>query len=71
MVKWQNLRKGLGNHAKDHRKFFIDIMIEYKKIGDIWGKAWEKVKETTGKKVTSSAPLSRAKNRNWHGYDFS
>ena len=41
---------------------FIDIMIESKKIGQIWEKAWEKVKETTGKKVTSTAPLLRAKN---------
>ena len=37
-------------------------MIEYKKIGQVWGKAWGKVKETTGKKVTSRAPISWAKN---------
>ena len=29
---------------------FFYRMIEYKKIGQILGKAWEKVKETTGKK---------------------
>ena len=32
---WQNLRKGLGKHAKDHRNFFIDVLIEYKNIGQI------------------------------------
>ena len=64
--------KRLRESCKWPQEFlFIDIMIESKKIGQIWGKALGKVKETTGKKGTSRALLSRAKNRNWPGYDFS
>ena len=48
-------------------KCYIYILIEYRKI---WGKAWGKVKETTGKKVTSRAPLSRAKNSKFVNYSW-
>ena len=58
---WLNLRKGLENLAKDQRIFF-HRMIGYKKIGQISWKAWETVKETTGKKGASRAPLSQARN---------
>ena len=56
---------------RPQEKILVDRIIGYGKIGQTWGKAWGKGKETTGKKCTSRAPLSRAKNRNWHGYDLS